>query len=183
MERNRRAKQQQLRAVYPGSFNPPTVAHVAIAEAALLQPGIVTVTFALSQNPINKAHLSDTSGRAATLRGALTEYPRFLVEVTGQRLIADIAEGYDLVIVGADKWQQMQDVQYYDFDPSARDAALARLPAVAVVPRSGIEVPESARLGIDEAYRDVSSSEVRAGNLQWLLKSAEWPLAERPPQK
>ncbi len=166
---------RHLRAVYPGTFQPPTLAHMAVAQAALARPGISTVTFALSKSAINKAYLTDSEERAEQLRRALRGHRRLCVEVTKHRLIADIAQGYDLVIVGADKWQQMQDVQYYNFDPHERDAALARLPEIAVVPRSGLLVPANLSMGIDEAYRDVSSSDVRAGDLQWLLESADWP--------
>ena len=32
---------------------------------------------------------------------------------TRKQLIADIAEGYDLVILGADKWAQLHDQSFY----------------------------------------------------------------------
>ncbi|MFV1989223.1 MAG: hypothetical protein ACC652_00605 [Acidimicrobiales bacterium] len=165
----------KLHAVYPGTFQPPTLAHLAIAEAALERRGISTVTFALSESALNKTHLDDSTERAETLRLALRDYPQFRVTVTRHQLISDIAQGYDLVIVGADKWQQMQDIRYYNFDSDERDASLAQLPEIAIVPRSGLGVPSSLAMGIDDAYRDVSSSDVRAGNLQWLLKTADWP--------
>ena len=45
------------RGVYPGTFNPPTMAHLAIAEAARHQRGLARVDLALSRRPINKEHV------------------------------------------------------------------------------------------------------------------------------
>ena len=60
--------------------------------------------------------------------------------VRDHRLVADIAEGYDVVVMGADKWHQIQELQWYD-DEADRDATLARLPEVAVALRPPLIVP------------------------------------------
>ena len=62
--------------------------------------------------------------------------PELGVVVTDAQLVADIARGYDVVVMGADKWAQVNDPAWYD-SPAARDAALAALPRVLVVPRPG----------------------------------------------
>ena len=47
------------RGVYPGSFDPPTIAHVAIAEAALLQAGLDRLDFAISRIALGKEERTD----------------------------------------------------------------------------------------------------------------------------
>ena len=42
--------------------------------------------------------------------------------------------GYDVVIIGADKWAQVVDPAWYGGSVDARDAAVARLPRVLVGP-------------------------------------------------
>ena len=46
--------------------------------------------------------------------------------------------GYDVVVMGADKWAQVRDPAWYDGSVAARDAALARLARVLVAPRPGL---------------------------------------------
>jgi hypothetical protein len=90
------------------------------------------------------------------------------VAVTGARLLADVAAGYDVLVVGADKWAQLHDPAWYDGSATARDAALARLPRVVVAPRAGFALPEGAEvLDLDPAHADVSSTAVRAGRHDW----------------
>ena len=48
------------------------------------------------------------------------------VAVTDKRLIADVAAGYDAVIMGTDKWIQVCDPAWYGGSLEARDEALAR---------------------------------------------------------
>ena len=42
---------------YPGSFNPPTIAHVAIADAARRQRHLDRVDLVLSRVPLAKEHV------------------------------------------------------------------------------------------------------------------------------
>jgi predicted RNA-binding protein with PIN domain len=91
--------------------------------------------------------------------------------VTDKQLIADIAEGYDVVIMGADKWEQVNDVSWYA-DEAARDAAIARLPEVFVVPRPGHSTEGATVLDIDEALTHVSSTRVRDGELHLMAPEA-----------
>jgi nicotinamide-nucleotide adenylyltransferase len=160
--------------VYPGTFNPPTVAHLAIARAALDQRGLTKVVFALSVSPIDKEHveLPRLEDRLAVLRDEAASSGGWLeVVLTEHRLLVDIARGYDVLIMGADKWMQVNDPRYYG-DASARDAALAALPELAIAPRPPIAIPEEHALVVDADHADVSSSAVRAGARDWMSPAA-----------
>ena len=159
--------------VYPGSFNPPTVAHVTIALTARERHGLDRVDLALSVSPLGKDDVAVPSfpDRVAVLRRVADEHHGLGVVVTERRLIADIAEGYDVVVMGADKWAQVNDPAWYA-DAAERDAALARLPTVAVAPRPPHEVPAHLRLDVPEDLLEISSSAVRSGRLEWMTAAA-----------
>lgn len=170
---------------YPGSFNPPTVAHLAVAEAAVRQAGLVRLDLVLSQVALGKEQLErpTVEERAEVLRAVAADRPWLGVVVTEHRLIADIAAGYDAVVVGADKWRQVVDPRWYGDDPAARDAAVAALPRVLVAPRAG-DRPEGVELlEVDDEHLHVSSSDVRAGHAHadgWVLPEALGLLDEGP---
>jgi nicotinic acid mononucleotide adenylyltransferase len=155
--------------VYPGSFDPLTVAHLAVAEAAVTHLGLERVDLAISVEALGKAHLDgDTvARRVEAIERVGARRPWLGVVLVEAQLIADIAQGYDVVVMGADKWAQVIDPRWYGDDPAARDAALARLPRVAVAPRAGAYVPEELLLPVPEHLADVSASAVRAGRLDW----------------
>ena len=176
---------------YPGSFNPPTVAHLAVAEAAVRAAGLVRLDLVLSRVALGKEDVAHPSveERAEVLRTVADGRPWLGVVVTERRLIADIASGYDAVVVGADKWRQVIDPSWYGGDLAARDAAVASLPRVLVAPRAD-DRPEGVELlDVDPLHRDVSASAVRAGTAEagWLLPEAAdvarrtgwWPVAPR----
>jgi hypothetical protein len=97
------------------------------------------------------------------------------VAITDARLIADVAAGYDAVIMGADKWAQVLDPQWYGGSVAARDAALARLPRVLVAPRAGQRPPGVELLDVPEHLAEVSASAVRSGGPHargWALPEA-----------
>jgi predicted RNA-binding protein with PIN domain len=83
--------------------------------------------------------------------------------VTDAQLIAEIAAGYDIVVMGADKWAQVRDPAWYGGDPGRRDAALASLPRVLVAPRPGFDVIGAEVLDVDPEHAHVSSTRARAG--------------------
>lgn len=161
--------------VYPGSFDPLTVAHLGIAEAAVRQLGLVRLDLALSRATLGKSHLDAASidGRVAAIERAASTRPWLGVTVVEAQLIADIALGYDVVVMGADKWVQVIDPSWYGGDPRARDAALERLPRVAVAPRAGVQVPDELRLAVPAHLQHVSATAVRAGRLDWAAPEAE----------
>jgi nicotinic acid mononucleotide adenylyltransferase len=54
-------------AAYPGTFDPPTIAHLAVAEAAWRACGVERVVLVLSTDPIGKAEATPLVERLATL--------------------------------------------------------------------------------------------------------------------
>jgi predicted RNA-binding protein with PIN domain len=119
----------------------------------------------LSTVALGKEHLDRESveRRAADIRASTRDLPWLDVVVTDAQLIAEIASGYDVVVMGADKWAQVRDPQWYSGDPAARDAALASLPPVLVAPRPGFDTAGADVLGVDPAFAHVSSTRARAG--------------------
>src|SRR5690349_15378321 len=120
------------RGVYPGSFNPPTVAHLAIAEAAVEQCGLERLDLVISVDALGKSadELLPLDRRLAALGRAGSTRPWLATDTTDRRLIADIAMGYDVIVVGVDKWQQVVDPAWYGNSHAARDRALASLPRI-----------------------------------------------------
>lgn len=167
--------------VYPGSFNPPTTAHLAIAEAALTHHRLDRLDLCVSTLALAKEHVAHPrfDHRVEVLHLATADIDWLGVRITEHRLLADIATGYQLLVVGADKWFQIQDPVWYQDDIAARDAAIDGLPPVAIAPRDGLATPAPLTLPVTPAAIDgVSSSEARAGNLGLMVPAAR-TFAER----
>ena len=159
---------------YPGTFTPPTVAHLAVARAALEQRRLDRVVLVLSRRPIDKEHVEVPTfdDRVAVVRAvAADEAPWLGVAVTEHRLLVDIAPGFDVLVMGADKWHQVVDTAYYG-DAAARDRAVAALPELAIAPRAGLAVPGEHLLEINDAHHAVSSSAVRGSRHDWMCAAA-----------
>ena len=159
--------------VYPGSFNPPTIAHIEIALAARDAHGLARVDLAVSVSALGKADVLRPSfeERLTVIEASVAAVDGLGLVVTEHQLIADIAAGYSVVVMGADKWHQVNDVAWYT-DAAARDAAVASLPGLALAPRAGFHVPDEHRLPVSPDLLDVSSSAVRAGRLEWMTDAA-----------
>lgn len=159
-------------AAFPGSYNPPTVAHLAMATAARRQCGLDRVDLVVSRSAIGKEDVvrPTLDERVAVLRAVASTRPWLGVVVTDARLLVDIAMGYEWLILGADKWEQVLDVAYYG-SVVARDAALAALPHLAVAARLDHAVPAGAVL-LDVAHHDVSSTAAREGRTELMLPEA-----------
>ncbi|MBW3537698.1 MAG: hypothetical protein KY395_08060 [Actinobacteria bacterium] len=159
------------RAVFPGSFDPLTVAHLAIADGAQAQLSLDLVCMVISREPLAKRSEEQASveERLAAIETVAVAGRSWLTcAVTDDRLLADIARGYDFVIVGADKAAQLQDPSFYGGSEMERDAALARLPALVVAPRPAGVIPEEAIvLDLPGWVAGVSSTAVRAGRIEW----------------
>ena len=153
------------RGVYPGSFDPLTIAHLAIAEAAVREAPLDRLDLALSRSALGKEDGSHNTleARVGAIERAARARPWLGVTITDDRLIAEIARDYDAVVMGADKWAQVRDPAWYGGDPVARDAALAALPRVLVVPRPGFDIEGAEALAIDEELTQVSSTRARTG--------------------
>lgn len=159
---------------YPGTFNPPTVAHVAVARAALEQRALDRVVLVLSRRPIDKEHVEVPTfeDRVAVVRAVAAAEGGWLdVAVTEHRLLVDIAQGFDVLVMGADKWHQVIDASYYG-GTDERDRAVAALPELAIAPRTGLHVPADHVLHLDDAHDTVSSSAVRDGRHDWMCAAA-----------
>ncbi|MGD9755043.1 MAG: hypothetical protein AB7W59_28975 [Acidimicrobiia bacterium] len=161
------------RGVYPGTFNPPTRAHLAVAEAARHQRRLDRVDLALSRRPINKEHVDVPSfeHRVEVLEALAARLGWLDVVVTEATLIVDIAAGYDVVIMGADKWEQVNDVRYYEHEGALQEA-LRRLPEVALAPRPPHTIPHGMALTLPAELGEVSSSAVRAGRHEFMVPEA-----------
>lgn len=166
--------------VYPGSFDPLTVAHLAIADAARAQCGLDRLDLVLSEVPLAKEdrRQAPVDERLAHIEVATRDRPWLGARVTDRQLLADIADGYDLLVVGADKWHQLHDVRFYGGSADAMRSALARLPAIAVAPRAGVALPagdDVTLLDVDPAHHHVSSTGVRKGRAEWRAPDGEGP--------
>ncbi len=168
---------------YPGSFNPPTVAHLAVAEAARSVGRLDRIDLVVSRVALGKEDLAVPAfeDRVALLHDVARTRPWLGVVATDAGLIVDLARGYDAVVMGADKWRQVNDPSWYGGDPSARDAALGQLPQVLVAPRAGDALeeigdrPGVTLLPVAEDHRTVSATAIRndhPGARTWMLPEA-----------
>jgi len=160
------------RGAFPGSFNPLTLGHLAVAEAArteceLDQVDLIVSRVALAKETVERPRLED---RIEVIRAAAASRPWLGPRVTDKQLIADIAAGYDVVIMGADKWSQVTDPAFYNGSTDARDVAVARLPVVAVAPRPPFTIPDGV-VALD-VFHEASSTAVRAGRADWMAPEA-----------
>jgi len=159
---------------YPGSFDPPTIGHVAVAEAAVRHCGLERLDLVLSEDPLGKPGATPLVARVPLLEAAVAGRERLAVVQSSSRLLVDLCAGYDVLVVGADKWAQVLDPAWYGSE-AARDVAVARLPRVVVAPRAGMAVPGGVELlPVDPAVLGVSSSEVRAGRREWAAPPGPW---------
>lgn len=143
-----------------------------MADAARHQCRLDRLDVVLSRQALAKEHGHHHSleERVEAVRALAAGRPWLGVVVTDRQLVADIAEGYDVVVVGADKWRQLHDVAFYGGSAAARDDALARLPDVAIAPRQPIPIPIDAGavvLDLPAHLAEVSSTAVREGRHEW----------------
>jgi len=161
--------------VYPGSFNPPTIAHLAIAEAARAEHGLDRVDLVISREALDKEHVSVPSleERLAVVQDSIAELNWLGVVLTDDQLLVDIASGYDVLIMGADKWAQIQQLRFYESEEHRRQSIDA-LPTLAIAARPPFDgIAPDALLVVDEAMVDVSSSGARSGRLDWMTPAAQ----------
>ena len=180
----------------PGTFNPPTHAHIAMARAAVAQCGLDRLDWAVSRVSLGKESLSAPTfkERISVLQTIADGVEWLSIVVTKAQLIADIAIGYDVLVVGADKWEQIVDPSWYP-SVEAHGVAAAKLPRrILVAPRQGSAgEPRSTRrslgqhefsvdeLVIDHDYTQMSSTLARTTMPELMVEEAAasglWPTA------
>ena len=168
------------RGIYPGSFNPPTIAHLAISEAAAAQFELDVVVWSLSSTALGKEHVEHPrfSDRMTVVERAVARSTFLDFQVTDIQLLVDLAAGFDVLIMGADKWQQVNEPHWYG-GIQERDAMLKRLPQLAIAERHPFEVPEHARLDLPASVTgEISSTAARTGEAWQMLPEAR-EFAER----
>lgn len=160
--------------IYPGSFNPPTIAHLALSSAAVEQHDLDRVVWSISRTALAKEAVDHPrfEHRLDVLQQVALDVPWLEIAVTEAQLLVEIADGYDVLIMGADKWVQINEPHWYGGE-AARDAAMAALPDVAVAPRPPHEVPPKLLLETEDHHHEVSSSKARAGAVQLMLPQAQ----------
>jgi hypothetical protein len=167
-------------AAYPGTFDPLTIAHLAIAEAALRQCRLDAIDLIVNEQPLAKSNVRSLAARVEMLEAVAATRPWLRVVVTERLHLADIAESYDVLVLGADKWAQVLDPAFYGSEPE-RDAAVARLPQLAVAPRDGLATPDGCVvLDVDETLAAVSSTAARGGMLGIVPPEVRALLERRP---
>jgi nicotinic acid mononucleotide adenylyltransferase len=193
-------------ALLPGSFNPPTSAHLALAREAEASGQVDAAVYVLSKRTVDKEHVTGLAlDERLALLCALAEQSGDGVAFVNRGLYVDLAaafraslpEARELVfLVGFDKIVQIFDPKYY----TDRDAALRELFALAsflVAPRAEaaadelrelLAQPENRQfadrvrqLAIDARYRDVSSTRARRGEEHELPPLVERYVKERRP--
>ena len=168
--------------VFPGSFNPPTIAHLEIADAALAACRLQRIDLCVSRVALGKEGVQHPrfDDRVAVIETLRVRRPWLGVRVTDARLLVDLAAGYDWLILGADKWAQVIDPAWYGGSIAARDDALRRLPRIAIAARAPHPVPaDGLLLDVEPSAVDgVSSTAARAGERGWMAAEAS-EFAER----
>jgi hypothetical protein len=160
---------------FPGSFNPPTLAHLAIAKAAHRRGGLQRIDFIVSRVALGKERVEVPTfeDRITLLREIASTRPWLGVRISTAQLIADVVEGYDLLVLGADKWLQVIAPEWYGDSSVARDEALARLPRrVLIVPRAEVRPTGVELLEVEEHHTRASSTLARGGHRHLMAPEA-----------
>jgi hypothetical protein len=132
--------------------------HLVLSRVALAKESVVRPT---------------VDERAAVLRSVAATRPWLGVVVTDHQLLVDIAAGYDVLVIGADKWTQVLDVAFYDGSVAARDDAVARLPRLAIATRGDHALPTGPHVvPLDVDVGHISSTAARAGAADLMLPEA-----------
>ncbi len=162
------------RACFPGSFDPFTIAHLAIAEATRDQCGVDEVVLVLSTRTLGKEEVGQQSAqeRRQLLEAVCVGRTWLRCAITKSQLLVDISAGFEWLVLGADKWAQINEVAWYGGSAVTRDQALQKLPRLAVISRPPYELGDLPPTAVlvrlaDPALSRVSSTAVRAGNEHW----------------
>ncbi|WP_428118601.1 hypothetical protein [Candidatus Poriferisodalis sp.] len=162
------------RGVFPGSFNPPTNAHLAISEAVRTQHALDVLVWsvsrvALAKEEVLRPRLVD---RVRVLTWIAERFDWLEVSVTDVQLLSEISAGFDVIVMGADKWHQIHDSVFYGNDSARRDASIASLPSVAIAARPPHECPAHLVLNLPDWVGAVSSTQARTTDPDLMVPEA-----------
>ena len=184
----RRATPRRV-GILAGAFNPVTVAHLALARAALSQTGpkgalpIDEVVFVLPKVfPHKPYHGAPFAERVQMLHAALADEPAFSIAAADGGLFVEIAEeclqayGEDVrpaFLCGRDAAERILNWDYGD--PEAVDKMLRQFDLLVAARRGEFEIVANARhsvriLALEGEFDHVSSTEIRdriAQGLPW----------------
>jgi nicotinic acid mononucleotide adenylyltransferase len=173
--------------VMSGSFNPPTLAHCALAESARTRSKLDAVVWTISRITIDKEHVTRASleSRLAILDTLVTNRPNEAVAVINRGLYVSQIEAFRRAlpqlrtitfIVGFDKIEQILDKRYYTNRTESLNTLFSQA-RILVAPRESAEEemlaelfasPENRQwadhvsfLPLDVTLRHISSSHVR----------------------
>ena len=178
-------------ALLPGSFNPPTSAHLLLAERARRE-GFACVLFVLARSTVAKEQNGLISEDRLTALRFIAQRAGMGVAICSAGLYADMADAAALlypgteiaVLVGSDKVAQIFDPSFYSDRDETLDELFTRARLI-VAPRTDegdrvreiLERPENQRWGhrvsvlpLHPAVSDLSSTRVRG-----LLQSGAEP--------
>jgi nicotinate (nicotinamide) nucleotide adenylyltransferase len=161
-------------AVLPAAFHPPTLAHLALARAALDTGQADEVILVLpAEFPHKRYETVDLEQRLGMLEQLARNEPRFSVAVSGGGLFLEIARECRAAygeptrirfLCGRDAAERIVNWDYRDEPPIERQLDEFEL---LVAPRGGVYVPPPAlasriaALAVGEEFSALSSSEVR----------------------
>jgi nicotinamide-nucleotide adenylyltransferase len=139
-----------------GSFNPPTLAHVALAHSARVNGQVDAVLWSISRVTVDKEHVARAPlpDRLAILAALVATQPPDAAALCNRGLYADQAQAVRIalphvrdlaIITGYDKIVQIFDPQYYTDRQTALDE-LFGLARVLVAPRGADDVADLAAL-------------------------------------
>jgi nicotinate-nucleotide adenylyltransferase len=167
--------------ILAGAFNPVTVAHLALARAALSQVG--EVVFVLPKTfPHKPYHGAPFEKRVKMLHAALADEPAFSIAASNGGLFVDIAAecrqtyGEDVrltFLCGRDAAERVLEWDYGDAE--AVDNMLCKFDLLVAARRGEFEIVANARhsvriLALEGEFDHISSTEIRnriAQGLPW----------------
>ena len=150
-------------ALLAGSFDPPTIAHAAMAEAAFAHVDHVLLVYSARTLPKEgeaSPPLLPEVARLETLERVARMRPGLAVGLCSHGLIAEQVEAAAIafpdaklaVVLGSDKLLQLLDHRWYEDRDAALDAMFGRARVLYAV-RSGDEESVEAALRTDERWR------------------------------
>lgn len=150
------------------------MAHLAISEAAAAQFQLDIVVWSISSVTLGKEDVLHPSidDRMAVIERTVERSTFLDFQVTEVQLLVELAADFDVLIMGADKWHQINEPHWYGGE-AARDKMLARLPQLAIAERPPFVVPKHARLDLPASVtRHISSTAAREGASWQMLPEA-----------